>query len=75
MSTVVTTDSRVDLDDPILCAADTAAVLEQFVSGKPLDPVVAARVHGRAARVTESVRLTRGCVDDETFQSLLDEDT
>lgn len=63
-----------DLDDPVVREADTAAVLEQFVSGTPLDPTIAERVHARAARVTEDIRRTRGLVDDDTFQSLLDDE-
>ncbi len=63
-----------DLDDPALREADATAVLEQLVSGKPLDPAIAQRVHARAARVTETVRQTRGVVDDDTFQSLLDDE-
>jgi len=64
-----------DLDDPALRAADTAAVLEQLVSGRPLDPAVAERVHARAEQITENIRRTHGLVDDETFQSLLDDDS
>ena len=63
-----------DVDDPDLRAADAAAVMEQLVSGRPLDRAVAARVRARAERVTEDLRRARGVVDDATFQSLLDDD-
>ena len=74
MSTNTPTLPRPDLDHPDSCEADAAAVLEQFASGRPLDASVAARVHARAAQVTEDIRRTRGLVDDETFQSLLDDE-
>lgn len=63
-----------ELDDPALCEADAAAVLEQLISGKPLETAIVERVHARAAHVTDEVRRARGLVDDETFQSLLDDD-
>ncbi len=62
------------LDDSVLCAADAAAVLERLASGRPLDPGIAARVHARAERITEDIRQARGLVDDDTFQSLLDDE-
>lgn len=63
-----------DLDDPALREADAAAVLERLVSGKPLDPAIAERVRARAERVTEDIRRVHGLVDDDTFQSLLDDE-
>lgn len=70
----MTTTTPTDLDDPALCEADSAAVWDSFLSGTPLDPVIAERVHARAARITETLRQTHGVLDDETFQRLLDED-
>ena len=61
-------------DDPALCAADTAAVMEHLVSGKPLDPAILDRVRARAEQVTADLRRDHGMVDDETFQSLLDDE-
>lgn len=55
--------------------ADAVTVLEQFASGVPLDPVIAERVHARAEQITAAVRQTRGLIDDDTFQSLLDDET
>ncbi|MBO0697775.1 MAG: hypothetical protein J2P46_05240 [Zavarzinella sp.] len=62
-----------DRDDPALCEADTAAVLEHLISGKPLDPSVVDRVRARAEQVTAGIRRDHGLVDDDTLQSLLDE--
>ncbi|MCE9532595.1 MAG: hypothetical protein K8T89_15970 [Planctomycetes bacterium] len=45
-----------DLDDPILRQADAQAVMDQVITGKPLDPEIAARVRERGARVTEEIR-------------------
>lgn len=61
-------------EDQALVEADAAAVLEQLVSGKPLDPAVVERVRARAELVTEAVRRNYGMVDDATFQSLLDDE-
>jgi hypothetical protein len=74
MSTNSSATRPVDLDDPALREADTTAVLEQLVSDKPLDPTIVERVHARAEQVTEGVRQARGVVDDEAFQSLLDDE-
>jgi hypothetical protein len=63
-----------DLDDPALRGADAAAVLGHLVSGKPLDPALVERVRARAEQVTADVRRDRGLVDDEAFQSLLDDE-
>jgi hypothetical protein len=54
--------------------SDQEAVLRHAFHGEPLDPDVARRVHERAARVTEELYRTRGLIDDETFQKLLDDD-
>jgi hypothetical protein len=63
-----------DLDDPDLRDADEEAVFARFVGGGPIDPEVAARVRARAEQVTEGLRQAVGIVDDETFQSLLDDE-
>jgi hypothetical protein len=75
MSTESPIARRIDLDDPALREADAAAVLERLVSGAPLDPAISERVHARAERVTEDIRRAHGLVDDNTFQSLLDDET
>jgi hypothetical protein len=61
-------------NDPALAVADAAAVLDHLASGRPVDPAVVERVRARAAEVTERIRRDRGLVDDETFQSLLDDE-
>lgn len=74
----MTTDPRpaepVDLDDPVLRDADAAAVLGRLADGGRLDPGVAGRVRARAERVTEGIRQVSGVVDDDTFQTLLDDE-
>jgi hypothetical protein len=62
------------LDDPQLCAADAATVLEHLSSGKPLDPAILARVRTRAQQVTDAIRREHGVVDNDDFQSLLDDE-
>ena len=54
--------------------ADEEAVMRHVFDGKPLDPEVARRVQERGRRITEEIRRVHGIIDDETFQSLLDED-
>jgi hypothetical protein len=43
--------------------ADEEAVIASFVTGQPLDPEVARRVHERAQRIRERVLRTHGLVD------------
>lgn len=74
MSTELPTIPPVTPDDPALRAADAAAVLEHFISGQPLDPVLVERVRASAEQVTEAIRRDRGLVDDDTFQALLDDE-
>jgi hypothetical protein len=54
---------------------DIAAILEQLTAGRPLDPALVERVRAQAAQITAGIIRDRGFVDDETFQSLLDEET
>jgi hypothetical protein len=63
-----------DHDDPTQREADAAAVFEHLVSGKPLDPAVVARVRARAEQIRTDNFKQHGIVDDETFQSLLDDE-
>jgi hypothetical protein len=53
---------------------NAGAVLAQLVSGKPLDPADLERVCAQAEQVTEDIRRERGVLDDDTFQSLLDDE-
>ena len=53
--------------------ADEDAVMRHVFAGTPLDPEVARRVQERGRRITEEVRREHGLIDDETFQSLLDD--
>jgi hypothetical protein len=43
--------------------ADSEAVVDHIVSGKPLDPEVVRRVRERAAKITEEIRRTHGVLD------------
>ena len=61
-------------DDQALGEANTAAVLDLVLSGKPLDPAILERVRARAGQITEKIRRDRGLVDDDTFQLLLDDE-
>jgi hypothetical protein len=54
--------------------ADEEAVMRHVFEGKPLDPEVARRVQERGRRITQEIRRTHGLIDDQTFQSLLDDD-
>jgi hypothetical protein len=74
MSTASANSRPTGRHDPALREADTAAVLEHLVSGTPLDPTLVDRVRASAEQVTESIRRDRGLVDDEMFQSLLDDE-
>ena len=51
------------LDDPSLLEADAEAVMEHLISGKPLDPAIAARVRERSERATEEMRRKFGTVN------------
>jgi hypothetical protein len=74
MSTESPTVQPTSPDDPALRGADTAAVLGHLVSGKPLDPAILERVRARAEQVTAGIRQDHGLVDDDRFQSLLDDE-
>jgi hypothetical protein len=63
-----------DQNDVAHAGADVKAVLDRFGSGKPLDPAVSERIRAQSERVTEGIRRDCGLVDDETFQSLLDDE-
>ena len=54
--------------------ADEEAVMRHVFDGKPLDPEVARRVQEHGRQITEEIRRVHGVIDDETFQSLLDDD-
>jgi hypothetical protein len=43
--------------------ADEQAVIDSFLTGKPLDPKVAGQVHDRAQRIRERVFRQNGLVD------------
>ena len=74
MSTKPTTVRAADVDDAALRAADVGAVFDHFVSGQPLDPTLVERMRTRAEQVTADIRRIHGLVDDEAFQSLLDDE-
>jgi hypothetical protein len=64
--------NEVDLDPQE--EADSEAVFRHAFEELPLDPEVARRVEERADRIIEQNFRARGCIDDETFQKLLDDD-
>lgn len=41
-------------------AADGQAVMDRLITGKPLDPEVARRVHARAQKITDELRQQYG---------------
>lgn len=43
--------------------ADAQAVIDQLMSGKPLDPETYRRIRERAERITEEIRQKHGIVD------------
>ncbi len=48
-------------EDPLTTeAADTKAVIEHAMSGKPLDPEVARRVRAEAQQITDALRRQHG---------------
>jgi len=61
-------------DEDALYRSDAAAVLEQFATGRPVESGVAERVRARTLQVTDNIRRERGLVDDDMFQSLLDDE-
>ena len=74
MSTQATTFRPAGVADAALHGADTAIVLEHLLSGTPLDPEVVDRVRARAEQVTAEIQRNHGLVDDDVFQSLLDDE-
>ena len=62
MSTTMNTTPDL-LNHPATHEADAEAVMDQVLSGIPLDPVVAARVRKRSALATEALRRKFGTVD------------
>ena len=74
MSTEPATFRPADVDDAALHEADTAAVLEHLASAKPIAPAVVERVRARAEQLTAEIQRNHGLVDDNAFQSLLDDE-
>ena len=68
------TTSPVNCDDAALGQVDAAAALEHFAKGRPVDPALLERVRARAEQVKSEIWREHGLVDDETFQSLLDDE-
>ena len=54
--------------------ADLDAVMRRIIDGTPVDPETSRRIEERADCITEEVRCTRGVMDDDRFQGLLDDD-
>jgi predicted HTH transcriptional regulator len=56
--------------------ADKEEVLRLLSEGKPVtDHELRRRVRERSERITKEIRRTHGLIDDERFQSLLDEES
>ncbi len=70
----MSTTSSAKSDESVLGQTDTAAAMEHFATGRPLDPAIVERLRARAAQITADIERKHGLVDDETFQSLLDEE-
>lgn len=43
------------LDDPLTRESDAQAIMDHYISGKPLDPAIAARVRARSEKITAEV--------------------
>jgi len=56
------------LDDPAIQEADAQAVQDYIVTGKPVDPAVAARVRARSDRAREATFRRIGYVNGEEFR-------
>jgi hypothetical protein len=54
--------------------ADLDAVMKRVIDGTPVDPETSRRIEERADRITEEIRRTRGVMDDDRFQGLLQDD-
>jgi hypothetical protein len=66
------------VDNPAGAPLDTdaavRAVIEQSLSGTPVDPEAARAVRERAARITEEVYRLHGEIDMETINALFGDD-
>lgn len=60
------------IDPQIL--ADLDAVMKRMIDGTPVDPETSRRIEHRAEQITEEIRRSRGVMDDDRFQALLDDD-
>lgn len=54
--------------------SDLDAVMRRIIDGTPVDPEVSRRIEERADRITEEIRRTRGIMDEDTFQKLLQDE-
>ena len=72
---MLSTDTLLELDDPVLREADHEAVLAHAFFQQPLDPAIAARVRERSARSTAEIRRRFGpvAVVVSTLREILDE--
>ncbi|OAI54784.1 hypothetical protein AYO44_14230 [Planctomycetaceae bacterium SCGC AG-212-F19] len=52
-----------DVGIPPELAADTQAVLERVMTGKPLSPEAARRIHERAEKIREAIYQKHGLLD------------
>jgi hypothetical protein len=70
----MSTPSPLSNHEPALGRSDTVAVLELFAAGQPVAPDIVERLRVQAAQITAEIEREHGLVDDNSFQSLLDED-
>jgi hypothetical protein len=70
MSTAETEPAGVDPQ----VLADLDAVMKRVIDGTPVDPETSRRIEERADRITDEIRRTRGVMDDDRFQGLLQDD-
>jgi len=58
------------IDPQVLAGLD--AVMKRISDGAAVDPETSRRIEERADRITAEIRRTRGVMDDDRFQALLD---
>jgi len=54
--------------------ADLDAVMKRISDGAAVDPETSRRIEERAERITAEIRRSRGIMDGDRFQALLDDD-
>jgi hypothetical protein len=70
----MSTTSPLSGHDAALRRSEAATVVDRFAAGRPVAPDVVERLRARTAQITADIEREHGLVDDNSFQSLLDED-